>query len=143
MMALMFHALLDREPEARGPEDDDAPLEWRAPSVLVVELRRLLRGLEELRIVTDEQLGVLDIADVADAIVATIGIARTPRAGNRRNQVLVEALRQVNHVAGQDRRAGLGQLDHHELAARRVTRRPYETDRAIVEQVEVAIQPDR
>ena len=37
-----FHALLDREPparilimsepEARGPEDHDAPLEWRAPS---------------------------------------------------------------------------------------------------------------
>src|SRR5882757_1067638 len=112
-------------------------------SVLVVELRRLLRGLEELRIVTDEQLGVLDIADMADAIVATIGIARTPRAGNRRDQVLVEALRQVDHVAGQDRRAGLGQPDHHELAARRMTRRPYETDRAIVEQVEVAVQPDR
>src|SRR5258708_37311471 len=107
------------------------------PSVLVVKLRRLLRGLEELRIVTDEELGVLDIADVPDLVVALIGITRTPRAGNRRDQVLVEAFRQVDHVAGQDRRASLGQLDHHELAARRVTRRAYETDRAVIEQVEV------
>src|ERR1700704_2141061 len=70
------------------------------PSVLVVELRRLLRGLEELRIVTDEQLGVLDIADVADAIVATIGIARTPRAGNRRGQGFFGGLPQGKHHAG-------------------------------------------
>src|SRR5260370_33862006 len=109
----------------------------------IVELRCFLRGLEELRIVTDEELGVLDMADVADAIVATIGIARAPRAGNRRDQVLFEALRQVHHVAGQDRRTGLGQLDHHELAARRVTRRPYEPHRAIIEQVEIPVQPDR
>src|SRR5258705_10756667 len=131
----------------------DAPLEWRAPSKeadlrrsalqSVVELRSLLRRLEEFRIVADEELGVLDIADVPDLIVALVGIARALRAGNRRDQVLVEALLQVDHVAGQDRAAGLGQLDHHELAARRVARCTNDAHRAVVEQVEVAVQPDR
>src|SRR5260370_38867684 len=133
--------------------DTEARLEWRAHSKerrtwrsalhLVVELRRLLRCLEELRIVTDEELGVLDVADVPDLVIALIGIARTPRAGNRRDQVLFEALLQVDHIAGQDHRASLGQFDHHELTTRRVTRRSYETYRAIIEQVEIPVQPDR
>src|SRR5712664_3218450 len=105
---------------------------WRSALLLVVELRGLLRRLEQLRIVADEELGVLDIADVPDLLVALIGIARAPRAGDRRDQVLVQALGQVDHVAGQDRAAGIGQLDHHELTARRMARRPYDAHRAVV-----------
>src|SRR4029077_9425018 len=56
----------------------------------VVELRRVLRRLEYLRVVSIEDLRVVGVADLANALIAAIGVARADRAWNRRDQVLIE-----------------------------------------------------
>src|SRR6185436_20193427 len=75
-------------------------------TVLVVELRRLLRRLEDFRVVPVEDRGVLRVADVADLCVRSVGIDRVRNAGNRRQKVLVEAFLEVHRVASQDDRTG-------------------------------------
>src|SRR5437762_13346102 len=112
----------------------------RAPSDSVVELGGLLGGLEQLRIVADEQLGVVDITDVPDLLVGLVHAVRALCAGNRWNQILLKALREVDAVAGENDRPGLGKLDHHELAAWRMAGRTDKRHAPIVEQVEVAFQ---
>src|SRR2546427_6342006 len=72
---------------------------------LLVEGRRLFRRLEDVGVVTVEDARALAVADEPELLVAVVHRARAPRAGDGRDQVLVEALLQVHHVAGQDHRS--------------------------------------
>src|ERR1043166_4798917 len=67
---------------------------------LFVELRRVLRRLEHLGIVAVEDVGALGVAVEPDLLIAVVRRHRAPRARDRRQQVLVEALLQVHDVAG-------------------------------------------
>src|SRR5260221_13652679 len=55
----------------------------------VVELRGVLRCLEQFGIVRHEELGALGVADQPDALIALIHSLRAPGARDRRDQVLV------------------------------------------------------
>src|SRR5262245_8262822 len=74
--------------EVRGRISERAP----AAQCSIIELGRLLGGFENLRIVPVEDLRIVGIANVPDALIASIGIARIDRTRNRRDQVLVEVL---------------------------------------------------
>src|SRR5947208_1400625 len=70
----------------------------RSTSRLLVELRRLFGGLEDLGVVGEEDLRALAVADGADLLVALVHAHRAPRARDRRDDVLLQALLQVHHV---------------------------------------------
>src|SRR6516165_5228402 len=83
----------------------------RAPAsaqTSIIELRRMLGRFEDLRIVPIEDLRIVSVADEPEALVAAVRVPGIPRARNRRNQVLVEVLFQINDVARQDDGASLG-----------------------------------
>src|SRR6266852_9793402 len=79
---------------------------------LFVVVGRLLGGLEDLWVVPIEDAGFLAVAHEPDLLVALVCRHRAPGAGDRRNQVLLEALLQVHDVAGQDHGSRLGQTHH-------------------------------
>src|SRR5437899_8932636 len=110
--------------------------------ISVVELGSLLRRLEDFRIVPVEDLRVVGVAYLPDALIAAVGIARTLGARNRRDQVLVQVFLEIDDVAGEDHRAGLRQLHGHELTAGGVAWRTHDAHRTIVEQIEVTVEAD-
>src|SRR5207249_11329293 len=74
----------------------------------IVEFGCLLRRLEDLRIVSVENLRVVGVAHQPNALIAAIGVARILCARDRRDQILVEVLLEIDNVACEDHRAGLG-----------------------------------
>ena len=68
----------------------------------IVEFGRFLRRLEDLRIVSVENLRIVSVTHQPNALIAAIGVARVHGSRNRRNQVLVEIFLQIDHVARED-----------------------------------------
>src|SRR5215210_3635051 len=79
----------------------------RAGSASIVKFRRLLRRLEDFRIMTVENLRVVRVTHQPKALIAAIGVARILCARDRRDEVLVEVFLQINHVTCEDDRTGL------------------------------------
>src|SRR5450432_1257414 len=71
------------------------PASARAGMLSIVEFGRVLGRLEDLWIVPVEDLRVIGVAHQPNALIAAIGVARTNRPRNRRDEVLVEVFLEI------------------------------------------------
>src|SRR5215470_1389455 len=109
---------------------------------LFVEFRRLFRRLKHFGVVCVEDLRALRIPHQANLLVALVHGHGAPRAGDGRNQVLVEVFFEIHHVTHEDDGASLGQPDHRELTPRGMARRADNLDALVAKQVDVTIETD-
>ena len=98
--------------------------------------------LERVRVVRVDNVAAFDVADALHPGVRVEHADGIVDAADARQNVLVEILLEIDRVAGEHDRAGLGQTHHHDLASRGVRHCSMDVDAVVAEQIEIAVKFD-
>src|ERR1700722_11556342 len=115
------------------------PSHVRAVAQSLVKFGRVLVRLERIRVVRVDDVSSFDVADPSHPGVRVEHADGIVDAADAGQDVLLEILLEIDGVAGEHNRAGLGQAHHHDLASRGVRHGSMDEDAVVAEQIEVAV----